>query len=302
MAKTETSKQFFRKGELIIEEGSVGTCAYIIDRGAVEVSTIVKNAKCALAKLEKNQIFGEMGLIEDKPRSASIVALEDTELRVITRESFKTLFAKDPNVILPIVRALFERLRTSSKMPTITTCNVCGAKLSAKQGDEPKIEQNIKQSNAPTITDERYVTLEGTNDLSKEQLGYKMLEVKEFPFRIGRYTPQTGLQMVDVLINNDLYIREENPPFYVSKNHFMIDKADGNLVVVDRGSNSGFVINDELVKDSYILSEPENEIIVGSSFSPFVFKITIKGEIKRPGEISPQSGVVEMPKSYTVVE
>ena len=90
--ETET----FRKGDVIIEKGSDGTCAYIIESGKVEVSDLVNNKKAILAILGEKQIFGEMGLVEDKPRSATVTAIEDVRLAMLSRDNFNELFEKTP--------------------------------------------------------------------------------------------------------------------------------------------------------------------------------------------------------------
>ncbi len=82
----------FRKGDVIIEKGSDGTCAYIIEFGKIEVSDLVNNKKATLAILGEKQIFGEMGLVEDKPRSATVTAVEGVRLAVLGRDNFNELF------------------------------------------------------------------------------------------------------------------------------------------------------------------------------------------------------------------
>lgn len=79
--ETET----FRKGDVIIGKGSDGTCAYIVESGKVEVSDLVNNEKAILAILGEKQIFGEMGLVEDKPRSATVTAIEDVRLLMVRK-------------------------------------------------------------------------------------------------------------------------------------------------------------------------------------------------------------------------
>ena len=121
----------FRKGDVIIEKGTHGTCAYVIESGRVEVSDLANNKKIVLAILEEEQIFGEMGLVEDKPRSATVTAIEDVQLAVLSRDRFNDLFERNPKVLLPIIKALFERLRTvnrilmSKEAPDIVETDEC---------------------------------------------------------------------------------------------------------------------------------------------------------------------------------
>lgn len=253
--------------DVIIREGSKGTSAYTVVSGSVEVSIKKDNIKCVLAILGRKQVFGEMGLIEDKPRSATVLALEeDTKVSVMTRDNFKGIYSKDPTAILPIVKTLLERLRTTSKM-TGALCESCAAKDEG-EGTEGK-KTKVKD-------DDRYVTITGLNDESKEELGNKTVEIKEFPYKVGRVSPADGPTAKDVLANNDFSINENNPPFYVSKNHFMIDKIENAFYVVDRGSKTGVNVNGEHVTESCFLdTENDSEIIVGTTYSPYLFKLTV---------------------------
>ncbi|MGR3220767.1 MAG: cyclic nucleotide-binding domain-containing protein [Candidatus Anammoxibacter sp.] len=82
----------FKKGEHIIIEGTYETWACVIKSGRVEVSTLVNGEKKILASLHDTEIFGEMGLIDDKARSSTVTALEDTDINIFTREDFRVLF------------------------------------------------------------------------------------------------------------------------------------------------------------------------------------------------------------------
>lgn len=104
----------FKTKEIIIEEGSPGDCAYIIEKGSVEVSKITLNGKkLVLGVLEKSEIFGEMALIDGLPRSATIIALEDCVLSVCTKETFNYLADHNPESLIPIFKVLVRRLRST---------------------------------------------------------------------------------------------------------------------------------------------------------------------------------------------
>src|SRR3989339_849498 len=72
--------------------------------------------KVVLAILREGDIFGEMGLIEDKPRSATATALDEVRMKAVNHEMFNELFLKDPASLIPFFKALFERLRTMNEM------------------------------------------------------------------------------------------------------------------------------------------------------------------------------------------
>ncbi len=250
----------YKQGSVIIEKDSIGTSAYMINSGAVEVSSLENNKKVILARLGTREIFGEMGLIEDKPRSATVTAIENTELNEITREEFNELFQKNPKIILPIVKALFERLRIATSMATANN----------------KDNHTQLPFNKNRIKEEKYIILSGESELAREALDGKDLVIKDFPFKVGGYSFKHN----DILSDNDLAIKEDCSPYYISRNHFLIDKINGNLVIVDRGSRLGIIANNKKFTGTYILTEESTSIIIGSSYSPFSFNITIKTEIK----------------------
>jgi len=104
----------FKKGEDIIEEGSLGDCAYIIEQGSVEVSKLTPHGeKQVLGVLKKSEIFGEMGLIDGLPRCATVTALENCVMSVCSRETFNSLADHNPESLLPIFKVLVRRLRST---------------------------------------------------------------------------------------------------------------------------------------------------------------------------------------------
>lgn len=103
-------RRFVPKGTLIMEEGDLGNCAYIIQSGIVEVYTRNEGHEVRLAKLELGQIFGEMALIFDERRTASVRAAEDCNLIVITRQSFQAKLDKTDPTIKAIVQMLSQRV------------------------------------------------------------------------------------------------------------------------------------------------------------------------------------------------
>ena len=109
--------KYFKKGEEIIKEGMLSDCAYIIDAGKVEVSKKLQNGKKQIISLlNENDIFGEMGLIDGFPRSATVVALEDCTISIMTQGAFNSLAEHNPQALMPILKVLAKRLRATLKM------------------------------------------------------------------------------------------------------------------------------------------------------------------------------------------
>ncbi|MFQ5672879.1 MAG: cyclic nucleotide-binding domain-containing protein [Nitrospinales bacterium] len=105
------SEHTFEKGTDIIRAGSHGKSAFIIQKGRVEVS--IKNKygkKQVLAVLGEKEIFGEMALVESKPRTATVTALEECVCTVLTKEVFDKLPESNPGV-QAIKKIIRHRLR-----------------------------------------------------------------------------------------------------------------------------------------------------------------------------------------------
>ena len=104
----------FKKGEDVIEEGTLGDCAYIVEQGSVEVSKLTPHGeKQVLGVLGKSEIFGEMGLIDGLPRCATVTALETCVLSICSKETFNNLADHNPESLLPIFKVLVRRLRST---------------------------------------------------------------------------------------------------------------------------------------------------------------------------------------------
>ena len=107
---------YFKANAQVISEGDLGNCAYIVETGRLEVSKInEQNNKQVLGQLKKNDIFGELGLIDGLPRSATVTALENCTIKVLTKESFNSLPQDNPKVLIPILKVLASRLRSTLK-------------------------------------------------------------------------------------------------------------------------------------------------------------------------------------------
>ena len=108
---------YFKPNTEVIKEGDGGNCAYIVEAGCLEVSKVNdQNNKQVLGQLKENDIFGELGLIDGLPRSATVTALENCTIKVLTKEAFDSLREKNPNVLIPIFKVMAARLRSTLKL------------------------------------------------------------------------------------------------------------------------------------------------------------------------------------------
>ena len=110
-----TATQYMKKGQIILKEGNRSDFAFIIVDGQVEVSRKRKDGNVEVIDiLGQNDIFGEMGMIDGSPRSATVTALENSKVTMISREDLNIMTRKDPKAWFPIVKTMSARLRRST--------------------------------------------------------------------------------------------------------------------------------------------------------------------------------------------
>ncbi|HEY6009902.1 MAG TPA: cyclic nucleotide-binding domain-containing protein [Nitrospirota bacterium] len=102
----------YNKDEVIFFEGSVGRHMYVINSGTVNIVKKISGRNEVIATLGKGSIFGEMALIDDMPRSASVIVAEDgTSVLEIDHALFIYLVGQQPAFALVILKTLSMRFR-----------------------------------------------------------------------------------------------------------------------------------------------------------------------------------------------
>jgi len=99
----------YTKDQIVFCEGEPGDELFIIQRGTVKIIKITDN-EILLAVLKAGDIFGEMALLESKPRAAGAVAYEDCQLMAVNRENFQQMIKTQPQLIARLTTLLSERI------------------------------------------------------------------------------------------------------------------------------------------------------------------------------------------------
>ena len=306
------SQAVFQPGQMIFREGDTTQEAYRILKGRVEISIAGEGKAVILAQLGEGDIFGEMAMVDERPRSASAQALEVTECEVLTAENFNEAVLQRPEILIPYLASFFERLRTANdrlrmemrlraqaeqraSVPVASTPAAPVARVVApltKSIAPPSLEMTRVSAPAPVATAPsaapvtpppeggyQSVILTACNDHARARLPETSVAIQKFPFRIGRKhdTPGKG---ATVFASNDLPIADDKP-YQISRNHCSIEREGDNFFVRDRGSSLGTVVNEApigLAENSltHDLRGGENQILLGSDDSQFQFKVTLR--------------------------
>lgn len=125
---TTSTRRSFSKGKVVVKEGEQSQGMYVMLSGRAKVQRADDEGKeVILAVLGPGEFFGEMSLIDEEPRSATVVTLDPCEFIAITKEAFQFLIAQNNEVCLRIMRSLVQRLREADRrIETLALLDVYG--------------------------------------------------------------------------------------------------------------------------------------------------------------------------------
>jgi CRP-like cAMP-binding protein len=252
----------YEAGEVIFTENDVGETAYVIEQGRVEVLKNLDGNNIHIAYIGAPEPFGEMGMIDEKPRSATVVAVERTLVRELHRDDFVQDLQAHPELAVTLLKVLFERLREADS--TIVQIY--------RSHPDLAVSQPARLQSAPAHS-EVVVCLQGLTSKASDALPETVFRITAFPFRIGR-------RSTDKLVQNDLSILDEEP-LQISRNHLAFIKQGGRIGVSDRGSRLGSLVDGMRLggerghPTTIFFTNPESTLVLGNQASPYVFKVSI---------------------------
>ncbi len=139
----------YPKNSVIVFEEDPGDSLYVVMSGQVKVVLIGEDGReVILSTPSKGDFFGEMSLIDDQPRSAHVIAMEDSQLLVLRREDFHQCLSEMPGIAIGLLRAMCKRLRQAdNKIGGLVLLDVPGrvARLLLELADENDGEHITKR-------------------------------------------------------------------------------------------------------------------------------------------------------------
>jgi CRP-like cAMP-binding protein len=106
----------YRQGELICREDTIGGEMYVIISGKAKVYRLIDGTEIDIAYEQEGDFFGEISLLLDCPRTASVEAVEDTEILVLSKSSFIDKIVTDPRFALKMATTMARRLEEAHKV------------------------------------------------------------------------------------------------------------------------------------------------------------------------------------------
>lgn len=113
------SLRYFPEQTILFNEGDIGDYLFFIVEGAVEVRIQPTDSKpIIIATFEYGSCIGEMSIVDDYPRSATIVVTEPSELLILTKNRFESICRKNPEVGIKFLRGLAKNLSVRLRKTT----------------------------------------------------------------------------------------------------------------------------------------------------------------------------------------
>ena len=127
-------------GDVLFEEGDVGSVAYVVESGVIEICRFTGEEYVTLVELEKGALFGEMALIDNQPRSAMARANGEAVVKEIGKEAFMQYLKSSPNVAFNMMQQLAGHVRTANAKLSVDAFSGSGSEDEADAvGDQQEV-------------------------------------------------------------------------------------------------------------------------------------------------------------------
>ncbi len=121
--------RIFQKGEIIFSEFEPGDAFYLIQSGRVQIAKIMGDIEKTIDILQPTELFGEMAILEDSPRSATAIALDQVKVLEFNRANFEVLMMGNPQIALKLLKLFTKRIYDQKRRFMILTLEDPQAKV-----------------------------------------------------------------------------------------------------------------------------------------------------------------------------
>jgi len=108
---TDVLGKMYDPGEIIVHQGEVGTCMYVIQDGDVDVLKEENGIETVVNTMRKGDIFGEMAIIERTVRSSTVRASTPARVLTVDKKTFLRRVQEDPTLALSVLKIMSQRIR-----------------------------------------------------------------------------------------------------------------------------------------------------------------------------------------------
>jgi CRP/FNR family transcriptional regulator, cyclic AMP receptor protein len=254
----------FAEGQILFREGDPSDGVFRLLSGTVDVVRELDGDPILLGRVSAGQFVGEMGVVENRPRSATVRAASEVEAEFFSPTEFLDQIVGSPRAARELIQRLSQRLREADD------------RIANDERRTGRANENWKAAdNHTAVSPVLNAYLAAKSEWLRQQLPTP-LGLSEAPLVVGR-RPGTGegspLWQPDLLL-------DDTAPFRLSRNHFVVEMRDGDRHVRDLCSTLGTIVNGQPIgnhfgTDHAALRLGENEVTAGGEDSPFVFSVSI---------------------------
>jgi CRP/FNR family transcriptional regulator, cyclic AMP receptor protein len=258
------TRTHFAEGQILFREGDPPDSVFRLLSGSVDILRELDGDPILLGTVGAGQFIGDMGVVENRPRSATARAASEVEVEILTPTDFLDEIARSPPAARELIQRLSQRLREADDRIVNDE---------RRSGRAHKIDKDADGHTAVALVNNAY--LSAKSPWLRRQFPTPV-GLGDLPFIVGRGpVAREGLPP----LQPDLKL-DDTVPFRLSRNHFMIEMRDGTYYVRDLCSTLGTIVNGEPIGqhfrgDDLPLRVEENEVIAGGVDSPFVFSVFI---------------------------
>lgn len=254
----------FAEGQVLFREGDPADSVFRLLSGAVDILRELDGDPVLLGTVGAGQFIGEMGVVENRPRSATARAASEVEVEILTPTQFLDQIARSPRAARELIQRLSQRLREADD------------RIVNDERRSGRVHRTRKEADSQTAVESVHNAYLAAKSPWLQRQFRTPLGLGDLPFIVGR-GPVAGEGLPP--LQPDLKL-DDTVPFRLSRNHFMIEKRDANYHVRDLCSTLGTIVNGEPIGDHFRgddapLRTGENEVIAGGVDSPFVFSVFI---------------------------
>jgi hypothetical protein len=254
------TRRHFAEGQVLFKEGDPADGVFRLLSGAVNILRDLDGDPILLGTVGAGQFIGEMGVVENRPRSATARAASEIEVEILSPTEFLDQISSSPQAARELIQRLSQRLREADDRIVNDERRSGLTHETRRETDNQTVNNAYLAAKSPWLQRQLHAPL-GLGDL---------------PFIVGRGpVAREGLPPLQPNLKLD-----DTVPFRLSRNHFMIEKRYGSYYVRDLCSTLGTIVNGEPVGDHFRgdyapLRAGENEVIAGGVDSQFVFSVFI---------------------------
>jgi len=179
----------FNTGEIIFCEFEPGNSFYLIQTGRVKISKVVKDKEKTMDVLGPGDIFGEMAILEEQPRSATATAIEPVTLLNFNRDNFVSMMMSQPALALKLLVVFSKRIYDAKRRMMILLLDENSAKIAdvfVMLAEKEPSFANMREVSFPVTVDDVANWAGTTVEQASEQINHwaKVGKLELYPDRI----------------------------------------------------------------------------------------------------------------------